>query len=158
MRMLGAARITLLVIAFVLTGCAGSGPGGGGGTKKPSCKPQVDPAAAPKYAANIQPIYNVSCALAGCHLGPLPAQFLDLSAGKSYHNTVGVRSTEQRDLQLVKPNDPENSYLFKKIRGDPGVTIMPQGCPGAPLRGALCLTADQIDAVRTWILACAPNN
>jgi hypothetical protein len=148
------------VVVFVLVGCAGGGSGGGGGASKPSCKPTVDPAAAPHYAANIQPIYNRSCALAGCHLGPGAVQFLDLSAGKSYGQTVGKHSTELRNLVLVKPNDPDASYLFKKIRGDPDIsgTIMPQGCPGAPLRGAICLTADEMDAIRTWILACAPKN
>ena len=43
------------------------------------------------------------------------------------------------------------------VRQD-GLLLMPQGCPGNPLQGAQCLTPDEIDAIQTWILACAPNN
>lgn len=147
----------LVATACTLAGCAGEGPeakGGGG----PKCVPQVDPAAAPQYASNIQPLYNKACAVAGCHVGTPPAQFLDLSVGKSYRDTVNVRSTEVRNLLLVKPGDAANSYLVQKINGTPGLTLMPQGCPGAPLRGAVCLTPDEITAIETWVLACAPNN
>jgi hypothetical protein len=147
-----------LATACALAGCAGEGPpakGGGG----PKCTPTVDPAAAPQYAANIQPIYNRSCAVAGCHVGTPPAQFLDLSVGKSFRDTVNVRSTQDRSLDLVKPGDAATSYLFLKITPTPGLTLMPQGCEtGTPLRGAVCLTPDEIEAIRTWILACAPNN
>ena len=147
----------LLATACAFAGCAGEGPpakGGGG----PKCVPQVDPASAPQYASNIQPLYNKACAVAGCHVGTPPAQFLDLSVGKSYRDTVNVRSTEVRNLLLVKPGDAANSYLVQKINGTPGLTLMPQGCPGAPLRGAVCLTPDEITAIETWVLACAPNN
>jgi hypothetical protein len=73
---------------------------------------------------------------------------------------VKVRSTEQRNRFMVDPGNAENSYLFRKIRGDPDITLdlMPQGCPSNPLNGATCLTGDQQEAIRTWILACAPNN
>ena len=30
--------------------------------------------------------------------------------------------------------------------------------PATPLNGARCLTPDEIDAIRTWILECAPKN
>jgi hypothetical protein len=152
------AGIALLVIGCLSIGCAGEG-GDGGGPPEPACTPTVDPAAAPRFAQNIQPIYNKSCAVPGCHLGPAPAQFLDLSQGKAYRATVNRRSTEVRSLLLVEPDDPDGSYLFQKIRGDPGLTIMPVGCDiDAPANGAVCLTADEIEAIRTWILACAPNN
>ena len=70
------------------------------------------------------------------------------------------RSTETLALSLVEPGDPDASYLVRKIRGDAGIAgvLMPQGCPGNPLQGAQCLTPDEIDAIETWILACAPNN
>jgi hypothetical protein len=155
-----AAGAVLLAMACLIAACAGEGPSSGGGGGGPKCTPQVDPAAAPTYAANIQPLYDKACAVAGCHVGVPPAQFLDLSAGKSYKQTINRKSTEIRSFVLVKPGDADVSYLFKKIRGDPDISgvLMPQGCPGAPLRGAACLNNDEIDAIRTWILACAPNN
>jgi len=35
---------------------------------------------------------------------------------------------------------------------------MPQGCPGTPAGGAVCLSADDIAAIRTWVTECAQNN
>lgn len=149
-----------LLAACLLAGCAGSGGDGDDGPSRPSCTPAVDPASAPRYASNIQPIYDRSCAVAGCHASVAPAQALDLSPGRSYAATVNRRSTETPALSLVEPGDPDASYMVRKIRGDAGIAgeLMPQGCPGSPLQGAQCLTPDEIDAIETWILACAPNN
>ena len=70
------------------------------------------------------------------------------------------RSTQNLALKIILPGDPDDSYLVQKIRGGAGIAgvLMPQGCPGNPLQGAQCLTPDEIDAIQTWILACAPNN
>lgn len=149
-----------LLTACLLGGCAGGGGDEGGGPPKPSCTPAVDPASAPQYATNIQPIYDRSCAVAGCHASGVPAQGLDLSPGRSYAATVRRRSTEVFSLSIVAPGDPDASYLVRKIRGDAGIAgvLMPNGCPGSPPQGAQCLTPDEIEAIQTWILACAPNN
>ena len=157
--MRGALGVALLA-ACLLGGCAGSGGDQDGGPPKPSCTPTVDPASAPQYASNIQPIYGRSCAVAGCHASPAPAQGLDLSPGLSYAATVGRRSTEAFKVLIVAPGDPDASYLMRKIRGDAGIAgvLMPNGCPGSPAQGAQCLTPDEIEAIETWILACAPDN
>ena len=150
-----------LLAACLLAGCAGSGgDGDDGGPPKPSCTPGVDPASAPRYASNIQPIYDRSCAVAGCHASVAPAQALDLSVGRSYAATVNTRSTETLSFRLIEPGDPDASYLVQKIRGDAGIAgvVMPNGCPDNPQQGAQCLTPDEIDAIVTWILACAPDN
>lgn len=110
---------------------------------------------------NIQPIFDSSCAQsAGCHRGGVPAGELDLSQGHSRPDTVNVKSTQQPKVLLVKPGAPDQSYLVQKITGAPGIsgTLMPQGCPGTPLQGAVCLTADNIAAIEQWILECAPDN
>jgi len=143
-------------IAALLTACAGSG-GGGGGPTKPACKPPTPLTVC--FSTNIQPIFNRSCAVAGCHAGTPAAQNLDLSTGQAYHNTVGVSSVQQPRLKLVKPGDPTNSYLLQKINGTPTISgvLMPQGCPGTPLNGAQCLSPDDIMAVMQWITECATN-
>ena len=150
----------VLLAGCLLGGCAGSGGDDDGGPPKPSCTPTVDPASAPQYASNIQPIYDRSCAVAGCHASAAPAQALDLTPGRSYAATVRRKSTELFALFIVEPGDPDGSYLVQKIRGDAGIAgvLMPNGCPGTPAQGAQCLTPDEIDAIETWILACAPNN
>ena len=153
----GGARIVLLALGCGLTGCAGAG--GGGGTAAPSCKSQVrgNPIS---FRSNIQPIFDRSCALSGCHTPPTLNGGLDLSAGKSFAQIVGVSSQQLPRVKRVKPGDPDNSYLFQKITGAPTIAgvLMPQGCPGSPLNGAQCLTPDEIEAIRMWILECAPHN
>lgn len=150
----------VLLAAVLLSGCAGEGGGDGDGRGRPACTPSVDPAAAPRYATNIQPIYDRSCAVSGCHSSVAPAQALDLSPGRSHDATINRRSTQVAGVVLIEPGSPDDSYLIRKVRGDPGIAgvLMPQGCPGNPLQGAQCLTPDEIDALETWILACAPDN
>ena len=159
MRTPGALAIAVLAIGGVLTGCAGSGGGGGGGgTPKPACKPPATPSVS--FSMDIQPIFSRSCALVSCHSGAVPAQGQDLTAGAAYGQLKNVASTEQPRLKRVKPGDPSNSYLVRKIEGGPNISgvLMPNGCPGVPLAGAQCLTADEIAAIVQWVTECAPNN
>ena len=158
MRTLGTAEIALLAISCVLTACAGSGGGGGGGTPRPTCKPPAQPTVS--FANNIQPIFNRSCALAGCHVGPVPTGPVDLSVGQAYGQIVNVKSAQQPNLKRILPGKPDQSYIIRKIEGGPNIAgvFMPQGCPGAPLNGARCLSADDIAAIRQWVTECALNN
>ncbi|HUE30931.1 MAG TPA: hypothetical protein VMR79_08640 [Verrucomicrobiae bacterium] len=159
MRTPGALAIAVLAIGGVLTGCAGSGGGGGGGgTPKPACKPPATPSVS--FSMDIQPIFNRSCALVSCHSGAVPAQAQDLTAGAAYRQLVNVASTEQPRLKRVKPGEPNNSYLVRKIEGGPNISgvLMPNGCPSSPASGAQCLTADEIAAIVQWVTECAPNN
>ncbi len=158
MRTPGAVGIALLVIGFVLSGCAGQG-GGGGTSAQPACKPPKGGATI-SFARNIEPIFDRSCAVAAsCHAGPGSAN-LDLTAGIAYRQIVNVRSTQQPALKRVDPGKPDKSYLVHKIQGGPNIsgTPMPQGCPSTPLSGAQCLSADDIAAIVQWVTECAPNN
>jgi len=144
-------------MASLLSACAGSG--GGGSTSTPGCTP---PKSGPTvlFSRNIQPIFDRSCAVAGCHDSATRAQLLDLSQGQSYKQIVRMRSNEVLRLFRVKPHFPDMSYLIQKIEKAPGITgaQMPQGCPGAPLQGAMCLSANDMAAIRQWIVECALNN
>lgn len=96
-------------------------------------------------------IFTPTCATIGCH-DPLGQQSqLVLTAGRAYAQTVNVPSVELPSVMRVRPNDPDNSYLYRKIIG---VNItgdrMPQG--RAPLSDA------QIRLVRDWIRRGAPND
>jgi hypothetical protein len=157
----GRRRLGSLVLGLaLLAGCAGGGSDddlkrGGGG---PECTPPDPPTIS--LASNIQPIFDVSCALAGCHAGAVPAEDLDLSPGAARGELVDVPSIRLPGRDLVVPGDPDESYLVQKIEGAAGIAgqPMPLGCPGAPQGGAVCLTADQILAIRTWVSECALAN
>ena len=151
----GFARMrSALVGCCMVAGCAGGGGGGGQSGGKPACKPPATPQVA--FATTIQPIFDRSCALAGCH-DASRASGLDLSLGKSYGSIVGKRSLTRPDRFLIKAGAPDESYVIQKIENTPGISgqMMPQGCPGAPLAGAVCLGADERDALRTWVTECA---
>ena len=96
-------------------------------------------------------VFTPTCTTIACH-DPLGQQSqMVLTAGRAYANTVGVSSVEMPQLQRVAPNDPSNSYLYRKITGA-GITgdRMPLNQP--PLSDA------QISLVRDWIRRGAPND
>lgn len=160
---------TLLGVALVaaVAGCAGSGGdggggGGGGGGGNTNCKNPPTPTVS--LSTNIQPIFNRSCAVAAaCHAGPASFGGSDLSVGQVIPNWVRVASVENPSILRIRPGDPDKSFMIIKIgAGPPGTTfpgfLMPVGCPGSGDNGAVCLSADDIEAIRTWIQECAPNN
>lgn len=96
-------------------------------------------------------IFTPTCTDIGCHQ-PLGQQSgLILTAGNAYGAIVNRPSVEMPQLMRVLPNDPSNSYLYRKITGA-GITgdRMPQAKP--PLSDA------QIKLVRDWIRRGAPND
>ncbi len=155
------ARPTLYFsVVLLAAGCAGGGPSGsksGGGPKPCACEAPGCPTVS--FNGNIQPIFNRSCATTSqCH-GANGAQGLVLTPGNSIPDTVNVPSTQQPKKLLVKPGDAAASYLFQKITGAQGISgiLMPQGCPGNPLGGAVCLSADDTTAIEQWITECATS-
>ena len=120
------------------------GLGGGAAAAEPVAT--APSGAVPKYA-DVQAIFDRSCAIPECHRGggeDGPPEGLDLSAGRSYDNIVGVAAHEM-DLKRVAPGDPNGSYLFRKIT--PGAEIswhrMPLDRPELP-------AADR-QLIRDWI-------
>ena len=96
-------------------------------------------------------VFSVSCALSGCHAGSAPAAGMNLSAGASYGNIVGVTSTERGDLKRIEPGDPNRSYLVRKIRGDADIVGSPM-----PLVGSM--TPAQRQLVVDWVRRGAPQD
>ena len=91
----------------------------------------------------------------GCHTGGgagLPSSMNLSSAAATFAAIVGVPSTQQPSLQRVNPNNPDNSYLVRKIEGAAGITGQRMPAGGAPLDATL------IANVRAWIAAGAQNN
>ena len=96
-------------------------------------------------------IFTPNCTAIGCHdrIGRQEGQIL--VAGEAYASTVNVASNQMPSLMRVRPSDPNNSYLYRKILGT-GITgdRMPQGGP--------FLNDAQISLVRNWIRRGAPND
>lgn len=97
-------------------------------------------------------IFTPRCAFDGCHAGPLPQQGMDLSPGVARGSIVGVPSAELTMLDRVEPGDPTNSYLWMKLAGDARIVgeRMPFGGP--------YLSDEEIERVRSWIAAGAPDD
>lgn len=66
--------------------------------------------------------FTGGCANSGCHSGGSPSQGLNLEAAQAYNNIVGVPSSVVTTLNLVEPNDPDNSYLYMKHTGATGIS------------------------------------
>ncbi len=92
-------------------------------------------------------VFAPSCATSGCHNG---TQSPNLSSRVAYDNIVGVQSNFG-GLNYIEPNDPDNSYLFRKLTGsDISGSRMP--------RGASALSSERIDSIRVWIANGALEN
>jgi len=96
-------------------------------------------------------VFTTSCAFANCH-GSNPQQGMSLVAGQTHSNTVNVASRQQPSLDRIEPGSPEQSYLWRKVTREPSVSgaFMPIGAPP--------LNQTQLDLLRSWILAGAPND
>ena len=86
----------------------------------------------------------------GCHNGSNPSTGAlpgsqNLTAGNSFANLVNVPSREVSTLLRVKPDDPANSYLIRKLEGAADIqgSRMPLGGP--------FLDQATIDLVKMWI-------
>ncbi len=111
-------------------------------------------------------MFQVSCGTSGnkafnCHSteGAASASFLDLS-GDAYPRLVGRTAVnplgDLKDLVLVKPGDPENSFLVQKLRlTTPLDPHLGSGMP-ADAPGSIC--ASSVEAVAQWILGGAGRN
>lgn len=107
--------------------------------------------AQPEIPDAVLDIFDESCAISGCHLGTNPKKGLNLSEEKAFQALVNVRSLDAPRFLLVKPGDPENSYLIKKITGAPDIKGKRM-----PRRGR-ALTAAQIQVIADWIASLPPE-
>ena len=84
----------------------------------------------------------------GCHPSVNPS--LSLQPGKSYASLVGVQALEDPRLYRVVAGDPDRSFLFLKIGGDPAVADIP-AIGGRMPPGSPPIAAADMDLIRTWI-------
>lgn len=99
-------------------------------------------------------IQQTGCANSLCH-GEAAAGGLDLSAGVAYANLVDVIS-EASSLKRIQPREPAESFFYQKLvektfPGTYNISGAPMPSAGAPL------SAGQLEAIRLWIEAGAPE-
>jgi hypothetical protein len=104
-----------------------------------------------------QGIFNVHCALSGCHTGLSPTGDMDLSEGfgqNAYDDILNVPSQGKPAIVRIKPNSVDESYLYMKITGAAGIfgTVMPPASSGDTL------SAQDIQTIADWIDEGAQNN
>lgn len=107
------------------------------------------------FAADIQPILTTSCAKTNCHSGGNPDASLDLRQGAAYGELVDMASTQCfGDRTRVTPGDPEESYLFDKIRNKD----LCGNSKRMPYPPTAMLTPEQRTLFEAWICAGALEN
>jgi len=124
------------VLAGTLIGCSG---GDGSGLQGPP-----PPALGPNFSEIQANIFTPTCATAGCHRGAGAPQGLILDQVNSYGLLVNRASGEVPALLRVASNDPDNSYLIRKLEGTASVGAR------MPLNGQP-LAQSAIDVIRQWI-------
>lgn len=93
------------------------------------------------HEADIQPIWNDSCA--PCHTMSASGS---LSLANAYDKIVNVKSS-QSDLDRIEPTEPGNSYLWHKIKG----TQSSVGGGGSVMPPSGNLSTAQTTSIETWI-------
>jgi len=114
-----------------------------------------DPVLEPKFSVIQKKIFNESCDASSCHGSGMKGG-LGLMPGQSYAQLISIPGTADKhntpSFPRVKPGSPDSSFLLIKLvapDSDQG-EIMPKGNDR--------LSPHQIDAIRQWILAGAPEN
>jgi hypothetical protein len=97
-----------------------------------ACTPQGECSGVAATFRSVQKVFAQSCALESCHSSFAREGGLVLDSEEvSYSNLVGKESVHEQaksaGLLRVKPGDPENSFLIRKLRGLGPGDSMPQG-------------------------------
>ena len=102
---------------------------------------------APTFSDIQNTIFDQSCAFSGCHANGAINPNL---SGNSHSNIVNKQSST--GMFLIKPNDPDNSYLLQKIIGSNVINGNRMPLNSSPL------PQENIDALIEWINNGAPND
>ncbi len=100
----------------------------------------VFPSSGVSYYRHVQPLFDQACNYSGCHDDGQHQSQLKLT---TYDNTVRALPG------IVIPGDAAHSLLVLRIQGSIGPRMPPSG------NG---LNDNQINGIRSWINAGAPNN
>lgn len=99
------------------------------------------------WSRRVEKILTANCG--GCHGGENPDSGFDLVSEGAYDRLLAP-STQNPDMPLITPGEPENSYLWLKITGSDD--IIGQAMPIDPLDGDRRLTEAELGDIQTWIV------
>jgi hypothetical protein len=123
-------------------------------------KDDATPAYSPpdgSYKLVFEKVFKPSCALSNCHSKEGDFGHHGLGNDYTYDHllTDPVENNEAlaAGLRLIQPGSPDSSFLYAKIKWDGSAFQFGQKMP----TGGLKLTANQIEFVRQWIAAGAPE-
>src|SRR5262249_16219423 len=151
-------RLRSICSLAVLSSALVVGCGGGSGQES-SPNPIIGPVS---FSQNVQPIFNQTCAAAGCHAGASVASSgnLDLSTGVSFANLVNQPVSNGCAIQApgvvrVNPGDTMGSMLWRKVAADPSRCFSPMPLGSA---GRSHTNPNAFDTIERWIREGASNN
>jgi len=136
----------LIPALLLLIACGGEYKGDSGSTTD-------DPGTTtPTFTEVRDDVLLPSCGFATCHGAGGEAGDLLLDEATSYANMVDVESSAAPGEILVIPGDADNSYLVKKLVGDPSIVddAMPPPSGG--------LSPESITMIQEWIDAGAADD
>jgi len=137
------------LIASCAAGCAGNGQGLDQNGQPISAGGSSGGPVTADFQSIQDNVFTPICSK--CHIGGGAPEGLQLDAAHSYNLLVGVPSAEQPNLLRVKPGDPDDSYMVRKIEGLSSISGAQMPYMETPLPQAT------IDAIRQWITNGAPN-
>ena len=105
------------------------------------------------WTRRVQKILEANCG--GCHGGENPSAGFDILTEGAYERLLEP-STQNPEMPLITPGDPENSYLWLKIADGEGIVGLPM--PIDPLDGDRRLTEAELGDIQTWIVNGAVEN
>jgi hypothetical protein len=117
------------------------------------------------FSKNVMPIFKPSCAFTNCHglMGSSNGVFLGEGSGPGavHANIVGRRSSKMQSMDLVKPGDPRESFMMRKLDGSHCVLeaqCTNGDCGDSMPRREELLPIEERDTIRRWIAQGAKND
>ena len=124
-----------VLIGIVAVGCKDDSPGDMGSPSN-----VVFPPDSVSYLQHVQPLFDQTCALSGCHDAGAPPERVKLTSwGETVIQMPGI----------VVPGNPGNSELVLRIQGTTGQRMPLNRNP---------LNDNQINGIRVWIAEGAQQN
>ncbi len=93
----------------------------------------------------VKTIFNRNCSVSDCHRGTYPRMYLNLEEDKFLKALMNIPSQGIPSLKLVDKENPGQSYLLMKIKGDKAIVGRRMPLDSSPLRD------DEIKIIEDWI-------
>ncbi|CAN5162245.1 hypothetical protein BH11MYX1_BH11MYX1_22810 [soil metagenome] len=140
-------RLEVVLSWIAILAACSSSTGTGVEASSPTCAEATTHADLAWIQANV---FDKSCVFSGCHTGTAAsAGHLNLTAGMSAANLVGVAAQTQPGWQRVVAGDPAASYLLVAL----GQVAGPMPAGGYMPLGGSALCTEKLDAIERWITA-----